>query len=80
MKIVVLPLRVRTFKKVGRGSLVGRTGYHFEAGDQVEVGDVETVVYDHRDHLAVPVQFEGAAYYLLLDEMGSSQLTSVAVH
>lgn len=74
MQRITLAKRVRSFEKVGQGSLVGRTGYCFETGSTLNIGNAERVVYDHRDHVAIPVYFNGRTLYLLIDEMGGLDL------
>ena len=73
MKKIVLPAAVRVFRKITPdGSRLGQTEYRLEEGDEIEV-EIESVVYDHNDQIALRFVVEGEPYYVLLSETGLSQ-------
>ncbi len=66
---VCLPQDTRTFRQVGTGSLLGRTGWVLEAGSTIDISDPQNMVYDHRDQVAVSFEQNGKRYWLLVKEM-----------
>lgn len=73
MRKIVLPQNVRVFK-ISYGTTLGHTNYMLRAGDEVMIGPVQEVHYDHRTQLAVPFIFDSQQYFILLTESGLNNL------
>lgn len=68
-KIFTITQNVRTFSRVGEGSLLRRTGAYLTSGDSVLIGEPVVMVYDHQDHLAFPIEYQGDSYFLLQEHL-----------
>ena len=74
-RTVVLPKNVGVFTQVGKGSLLGRTGGYLPMGTTIDISDPQTMVYDHRDHIAVSfIHEDSQKYWILVREMGIPEL------
>lgn len=75
-RILSVPQDIRTFRLSGsspHSSLLARSGSYFPRGTKVEVAELVTMIYDHRDKLALEVQAEGVdtdgPLYILAEEI-----------
>lgn len=75
MREITLPQNVRTFRRKGTGSLLGRTDSYLEAGTTLTIDEPRTMVYDHRDQVAVEV-VEEKGIFLLVQEIGLPELVN----
>ena len=79
MRKITLPQPVRLFNRAyPNGSLLAHTDMKAEAGVEIEVGPVETMVYDHMNKSVVsfkcPDEECSKTHYILVEETGLSQL------
>lgn len=59
----------RTFKEMGAGSLLSRTGKYVEAKTTLDTLDLSVMAYDHSYKLAVAIDWDGEKYWMLLEEL-----------
>lgn len=64
---IVLPEPQRYFER--SGGQLSQTGQKVPANIRLEVGQIISAIYDHRDQEAVPFRYLGKTFYLLLDEI-----------
>ena len=73
MKSIRLIKNVRCFERVGPSSLRLRfIDRLISSGKDVNVGDIITMCWDHRDVWAVPYEWYGNEGFLLYDEVETS--------
>ena len=71
---VCLPIDVRVFTRMDKTCLLGQTGLHLPCGAVVIITNPQTMVYDHRDQVAVSFEHEGDEYWMLVNEMNIPEL------
>ncbi len=70
MRRVILPQDTRTFQRVTEGGTqLSRTGKLVPAGVNLVVSEPMTMVYDHREQLAVYFRDAGEEFLLIVSEM-----------
>ena len=77
MRRIILSQAVRLFNRTGpNSSLLRQTGLHAEAGVEIEIGPVQTMVYDHMDKSVVSFKCSECpeTHYILVEETGMSSL------
>lgn len=66
------------FQKTGpNSSLLARTDLVISRGEEVYLGPIKTMVYDHKDVFVFPFRYQGQTRFLLYDEVQPSLEMSV---